>query len=166
MNKSHLIQQVENRKDRTEYTGQFSSFQEFGSSFKGKRYSQYEQDPYNEYQNFLYKRALFGLKMYTQEEVKAMHTQKRKRIVKVHQRAQHELNMWKQEQLIVNTNKIFGLFTGKSSELAKTLIDNYSEPDPNFMCKTSFKELGIEKKEIVSKLVEKGVLPPDFHTLK
>ena len=165
MNKSHLIKQVENRKDRTEYTGKFSSFQEFGSSYKGKRYSQYEQDPYNEYQNFLYKRALFGLNMYTQEEVKAMHTQKRKRIVKVHKRAQQELNLWKQERVIKRTNIIFSIFNNKSS-LANILVDKYSEPDPNFICKTSFKDLGIEKEQIVNKLVEKGVLPTDFHSLR
>jgi hypothetical protein len=161
MNKSQKIIQIENRQDRTEYTGKFSSFQEFGSSYKGKRYNQYEQDPYNEYQNFLYKRALFGLKMYTQEEIKSMHTQKRKRIVKVHKRAQHELNLWKQQKVIVNTNKIFGLFKN-----TKFIVDNHSEPDPKYVCKTSFKDLGIEKKEIVAKLVEKGVLPPNFETLK
>lgn len=167
MDKSHLIKQLEGRKDRTEYTGKFSSLQEFGSSYKGKRYSQYEQDPYSEYQNFLYKRALFGLKMYTQEEIKAMHTQKRKRIMKVHRRAQHELNLYKQEKFITITNKILGMFNGKSSSLAQELIDNFSEPDPKFKCnrELSFKDLGIEKKQIISMLIKKGVLPPNFEKL-
>ena len=32
MKKSHKISEIKNRKDRTNYTGKFSSFQEFGSS--------------------------------------------------------------------------------------------------------------------------------------
>mgnify|MGYP003645565948 CR=1 FL=1 len=164
MKKSQKISKLENRKDRTHYTGKYSSFQEFGSSYKGKRYSQYEQDPYNEYQNFLYKRALFGLKMYTQEEIKEMHSQKRKRIVKVNKRAQNVLNLWKQEKIIAYTNIIFGKF---DSVIANDIVaEQYSMPDPKFKCDTSFKDLKIEKKDIVDKLVKEGVLPPDFNNLK
>jgi hypothetical protein len=167
MEKSQKINKVANRKDRTHYTGKYSSLQEFGSSYKGKRYSQYEQDPYNEMQNFLYKRALFGLRMYTAEEIKEMHSQKRKRIVKVNKRAQNVLNLWKQEKVISYTNIVFGKFNGLSSSFAKDLIsDMYSTPDPKFKCKTPFKDLGIGKEDIVGKLVEEGVLPPDFNNLK
>ena len=103
----------------------------------------------------------------SKEEIKEMHSQKRKRIVKVNKRAQHELNLWKQEKVIANTNIIFGIFNGKSSTFAQEMLaPEYSTPDPNFRCTTSFKDLGVEKKEIINKLVEKGVLPPDFHLLK
>ena len=159
MKKSHKISEIKNRKNRTHYTGKYSSFQEFGSSYKGKRYSQYEQDPYTEHENFIYKRALFGLKMYTPEELQAMHWQKKKRINKVHRRTQNELNLWKQEKLITITNKVIGLF---STGLAQDIISNYSEPDPKFKSTLNFKDLGIEKKQIINRLVAKGILSKDF----
>jgi hypothetical protein len=165
MEKKKKIELLENRAERTQYTGKFNDFQTFGSSFKGKRYSTaYEQDPYSEYQNFLYKRALFGLKMYKEDEIKAMHPDKRKRIKKVHKRAQHVLNVLKQERLIEITNKFFAIF--KQSSLAGGIVDVYSEPDPTFISKSSFKDLGIDKETVVKTLLEKKVLPPNFKTIK
>lgn len=161
MKKSHKISEVKNRKDRTHYTGKYSSLQEFGSSYKGKRYSQYEQDPYTEQQNFIYKRAMFGLKMYNLDELKSMHWQKKKRIKKVHKKTQDELNIWKQEKLITITNSVIGLF---NSRLADDIVTNYSDPDPKFISTLSFKDLGIEKKDIVDRLVEKGILSKEFKT--
>lgn len=165
MDKKKIINQLENRADRTQYTGKFNDFQTFGSSFKGKRYSTaYEQDPYSEYQNFLYKRALFGLKMFKQDEIKAMHPDKRKRIKKVHKHAQQVLNVLKQERLIEITNKFFGVF--KQTSLAGEIIDMYSEPDPKFVSKSSFKELGLDKEMVVDTLLKEKVLPSNFKTLK
>lgn len=159
MKKSQKISEIKNREDRTNYKGKYSSFQEFGSSYKGKRYSQYEQDPYTEQQNFIYKRAMFGLKMYDLDELKSMHWQKKKRIKKVHKRTQEELNMWKQEKLITITNNVIGLF---NSRLADDIITNYSQPDPKFISTLSFKDLGIEKRDIINRLVEKGILSKEF----
>lgn len=161
MKKSQKIKDLSTRKERTHYSGKFSNFQEFGSSYKGKRYSQYEKDPYNEYQNFLYKRALFGLKMYTAEELKDMHWQKKKRIKKVHKRTQYELNLWKQEKTIAITNMVIGLFN--NSSLAEEIQTEHSQPDPKFISTLSFKDLGIEKKEIINRLIHKGILSADFN---
>ena len=144
MKKSQKISEIKNREDRTNYKGKYSSFQEFGSSYKGKRYSQYEQDPYTEQQNFIYKRAMFGLKMYDLDELKSMHWQKKKRIKKVHKKTQDELNMWKQEKLIAITNNIIGLF---STKLADDIVTNYSSPDPKFISTLSFKDLGAKGKQ-------------------
>ena len=101
MKTSQKIRTIENREERTHYKGKFKSLQEFGSFYTGKPYAKYEKDPYSEYQNFLYKRALYGLKMYDQDEVKTMHWQKKKRIIKVNKRTQTIINTWKQE--ITNT---------------------------------------------------------------
>lgn len=163
MNKSQKISQVENRNERHTYSGKFKDFQAFGNSYKGQRYSNLERDPYNKYQNFLYKRALFGLKNYPETEVKAMHPQKRERIERVNKKAQRELNLWKQERLIAMTNKILSIF--KKDSLAGAMINLYSKPDPKYICKMNFKELGIEKDDIVNRLIEKKVLPNNFMTL-
>jgi hypothetical protein len=161
--KKSTEQKLSQRKERVEYTGKYSDFQTFGNSFKGKRYSEYERDPYNKTQNFLYKRAMFGIKMYTQEELKTMHPDKKKRIKKVHARAQKELNTWKQEKFIAFTNTILRTFT--NSRLCSDLINDYSTPDPKFISRMSFKDLNIEKKDIVERLVDKKVLPYNFKEL-
>jgi hypothetical protein len=164
MNTSQKINQIENREDRTHYTGKFKDFQSFGSSYKGKKYSvQYEQDPYSDYQNFLYKRALFGLKMYTQDEIKEMHWQKRNRIKKVHKRTQGVLNNWKQQLMIEKTNKLFQIFFPDSS-ITQTLLE-CSDVDPEFHNMLNFKSLGITKRDIVDKLCEENLLPHNFTEL-
>ena len=161
MTTASKITQIQDREERTNYKGKFNDFQSFGSSFKGKKYSTYEQDPYNEHQNFLYKRALFGLNMYTPEEVKAMHWQKRKRIKKVHHRTQTVLNLWKQELMIEKTNRWFEILFPNST-LTTELLDLYSDVDPVFVNRLSFLELGIDKNKVVSKLYEEKILPHDF----
>lgn len=159
------IEQLETRADRTQYTGQYSDFQTFGSSYFGKRYStSYEKDPYSEYQNFLYKRALFGTKMYTQEELLKMHPDKKKRIEKVSSRTQNVLNIWKQKRIIEITNVIFSIF--KKGTIASEIIDNYSDTNPMFMSKSSLKELGINKEMVIDKLLEEKILPQNFKELR
>lgn len=130
-----------------------------------EKYSQkYERDPYSQVQNFLYKRAMIGLSIYNQQEIKEMHWEKRKRIRKVHKRAQRILNTWKQEVMIQATNLFFmNLFP--NNNITKELVEG-SEPDPAFKNTLDFKDLGITKDMIVEKLVGEGVLPPDFHSLK
>lgn len=167
MKKSNTIKQVSQRQSRTEYTGTYQDFQSFGKSTKekiAKPYSQYEKDPYNKFQNVLYKRAMFGLKVYTQEEVKAMHPGKIERIEKVNQRAQRELNIFKQEKLIEITNKFFSIF--KKTSLGGEMIDMYSKPDPKFTSRSSLKDLDIAKEDIIERLSSKGILPRDFYSLK
>jgi hypothetical protein len=161
MTTQEKITQFENRTEKTHDTRIFKDLQTFGKSFKDT-YNKpiYEQDPYNEYQNFLYKRALFGLKMYNQEELNNMHPEKKERINKVHTRAQYVLNLWKQEKIIESTNKILSLF--KKTSLAGVIIDLYSKPDPKFTSKINFKDLGISKEMIINKLLEEKILPKEF----
>jgi len=80
------------------YTGKLSEYQKFPKRFTSQVI--YEQDRFNAYQNFLYKRALFGLSVYSKEEIDAMHYAKKKRIAGVHLRAQKVLNICKKENII------------------------------------------------------------------
>lgn len=163
MKTSQAISQLSNREDRTHYTGKFESLQAFGNFYKGKSYTKYEQDPFNAYQNFLYKRALYGLKMYEDNEVKTMHWQKKKRIIKVNKRTQHILNIWKQEISNVYTQKFFEQVFPKSP-VTKSL-KGYNYTDPKFKCKLSFKDLGIKKEQVIQKLHQEGVLQKNFYEL-
>lgn len=148
-----------------QYVGYYSKYQLEGNDYNGKKYSLIVHTPLNNHQNMLYNRALFGLALYTQEEIQEMHWEKRKRIVKVHKRAQSVLNVWKQEITNKITTAFFSTFFPKT-EFAMYLEHTADETDPDFVNKISFKDLGITKAQIILKLIETGILPPNFYELK
>jgi len=138
--------------------------QVFTQSYKGQAYQVYEQDPYNTSQNFLYKRAMFGLSVYTPEELSKMAEPKKRRIKKVHRKCQLVLNLWKQEISIGWTNEMFRHYFGEHPAL-KIFFDN-TETDPKFVNKLNFKDLNITKDMIVEKLYKAGILPPNFYSIQ
>lgn len=146
------------------YEGKYGDQQMYGSNYKGNRYSRFEQDPYNEYQNFLYNRALFGLGVYAKEEVVKMHPDKRKRIVKVQRRAQTVINLWKQSIVITLTNHLFKT-TFPDSPITKELIEKFSTPDETYINRMPLKVLKITKQGIVEKFINDGILPHNFNEL-
>lgn len=125
----------------------------------------FERDAFNAYQNFLYKRAMYGLGVYSSEEVERMRPEKKARVKRVHFRCQQVLNIWKQQICNEFTNKLFMHFFPKR-ELAQLFFVRHKDTiDPGFMNTLNFKDLGISKKQIVDKLILEGVLPKDFHSL-
>ena len=135
---------------------------------KGTKQHIGETKDFNATQNLLFQRAMFGLSIYSESKIKSMNYMKRKRIIKVHKKTQHLLNMWKQELLIELTNNFFEKYF-KSSPITKALLDNFDSPDPSFRCTLSNKSLHLSKKEIAMRLCAEGILPQDFfnpHTLK
>jgi hypothetical protein len=144
------------------YNGQLKEYQLYGNN---RGYVEYERDEFNAYQNFLYKRALFGLTVYSSEELNAMHWDKKKRILKVHTRTQKVLNLWKQELSSKFVNTLFQQIFWKS-QFVKDMVDTYGEDvDPEITCKMEFKEMGIQKKQIVEKLIQEKILPINFYEL-
>jgi len=144
------------------YDGRMSSYQKYGTSFNKV---QFEKDPFNSYQNFLYKRALFGLSVYQKDELEKMHWDKKRRIEKVHQRAQNVLNLWKQE---LSGTLIGGLLSSifHHSTFIKELNEKFvSEKDEQYLSVIDFKSLGISKQQIVTKLIEEKILPKNFYQL-
>ena len=130
----------------------------------GKMYMQYETDGYSQYQTYLYKRALYGLDALTQQELATMCSKKKQRIINVYKRAQVVLNKFKQELSIQYTNLLFKtLFP--NSPITDALLAN-SETDEKFKNTLTFKDLGIEKKDIISIFISKGILPKNFLSLK
>jgi len=130
----------------------------------GKTYMQYEQDKYSIYQNYLYKRALYGLDALNQEELVIMCSKKKQRIVNVYKRAQVVLNTFKQKLTIKYSNSIFNtLFP--NSNLTKELV-NLDETDEKFKNTLTFKDLNIDKDQIISIFIAEGILPKNFLSLK
>jgi hypothetical protein len=129
----------------------------------GKMYMQYETDGYSQYQTYLYKRALYGLDALTQQELATMCSKKKQRIINVYKRAQVVLNKFKQELTIQYTNLLFKtLFP--NSPLTDALLSN-TETDEKFKNTLTFKDLGIEKKDIISIFITEGILPKNFLSL-
>ena len=137
------------------------SYQINGTS-NTKRYSKIEYVFLNDYQNFLYNRAMFGLSVYTSEEIKEMHWEKKKRITKVHKRTQKTLNLWKQTITNNICNNFFKFFFPNTRFIDVT----FQETSEEFMNKTSFRSLGINKIQIINTLIAEGLLPINFYQLK
>jgi hypothetical protein len=130
----------------------------------GKTYMQYEQDKYSVYQNYLYKRALYGLDALDQKELATMCSKKKQRIINVFKKSQTVLNTFKQKVTIDYTNGIFKtLFP--NSNLTKELA-TLTEVDEKFKNTLTFKDLNIDKDKIISIFITEGVLPKNFLSLK
>lgn len=129
----------------------------------GKTYMQYEQDKYSVYQNYLYKRALYGLDALTEKELATMCSKKKQRIINVYKRAQTVLNIFKQKVAIQYTNSFFEkLFP--NSNLTKSLVE-CTETDERFKNCLTFKDLNIGKDDIIRIFILEGILPKNFLSL-
>jgi hypothetical protein len=124
----------------------------------------YEQDGYNGYQNYLYKRALYGLDALTEKELATMCSKKKQRIINVYKRAQVTLNKFKQQVTINYSNFIFESLFPESPITQFLLADN--EIDEKFKNTLTFKDLGIEKQDIIAIFIAEGILPKNFLDLK
>ena len=129
----------------------------------GKTYMQYEQDKYSVYQNYLYKRALYGLDALTQQELATMCSKKKQRIINVYKRSQIILNKFKQELTIKYTNLLFKTLFPKSP-ITDALL-SLSETDEKFKNTLTFKDLNISKDQIITIFITEGVLPKNFLSL-
>ena len=130
----------------------------------GKTHTQYEQDEYNQYQNYLYKRALYGLNSLTEKELSTMCSKKKQRIINVYKRAQVVLNTLKQQATISYTNFLFKtLFP--NSPITQFLLSE-TQTDDNFKNTLTFKDLNIEKQDIINIFMTEGILPKNFLSLE
>jgi len=144
------------------YSGNLGEYQRSPKKYQSVVY---EQDPFNSYQNFLYKRALFGLSVYTTEELSKMHSAKKKRIQSVHERAQNILNTWKQKLSHEMTSKFLSEMF-HHSKLVKDYVEKFAEEiDSDYISRIDFKSLGVCKKDIIDKLIQERILPHNFYQL-
>ena len=148
----------QNTKQKLVYSG--SEYQ-----FKNQRPTvmQYESDGYSQYQNYLYKRALYGLDALTEKELATMCSKKKQRIINVYKRAQLILNKFKQQITIQYSNFIFKTLFPKSP-LTELLIAE-TETDDKFKNTLTFKDLGINKEQIITIFMAEGILPKNFLSL-
>jgi hypothetical protein len=130
----------------------------------GKTYMQYEQDQYSQYQNYLYKRVLYGIDVLTEKELATMCSKKKQRIINVYKRAQVVLNKFKQELTIKYTNLLFKTLFPKSP--ITDILLSETETDEKFKNTLTFKDLNISKDDIITIFIAEGILPKNFLSLK
>lgn len=116
-------------------------------------------------QKDLYSKVVYGFKAYTKEEITTMSERAKINVTITYTKAQRILNNWKQDLTFSFIDKLLLKLFPKS-------------PIVNQMCQTqghlhdvvkedeiSFKDLGINQKQIVNKLIEFGLLPKNFYEL-
>jgi len=117
---------------------------------------------YSEYQNFLYKRAMYGLSVYKAQELRKMHPAKKQRVQNLQKKAEDVLNKWRQEMINEMTNRVFSMF--HQSKLANEIVKE-SFTDSEFQSTIKLKDLRITKEATVKRLIDTGVLPSNFYEL-
>lgn len=140
-------------------------YRHYGDQQRKKYYlpkQSYDEKSYNQIQNFLYKQALFGLGIYNKRELAQMPPKEKSKITKLRERAQGELNILKQKLIIEKSNALLELFP--NSPLVQTILnDDYV--DPTLENTFSFRDLGIKKEDVISRLCEAEILPQNFYEI-
>lgn len=152
------------KNNSTQYKGKLPNYQQQGS--KQKKYTQYEQHKFTAYQNLLYKRALYGLTMYSQKEIKSLDWKEKGKIKYTNRKAQKSVNLFKQERVNIMCNNLYKeIFP--NSKLAQAVFSlEKSVTNPKFINKLDLKFLRISKEDIIKRFVKEEILPKNFYDLK
>jgi hypothetical protein len=134
-----------------------------GTQYKETRYQTVVHDE-TPIQKLLYNHAMYGLKNYSEEEIRKMSYVKKMAILELFEQAQHQLNLWKQ-QLVHEKIGSFLTTIFHRSEFAKALAHYPKAINPWDKCTVTFRQLGIRKEQIVARLIEVGVLPANYYEL-
>ena len=150
----------QNTHKKLEYSGSLENYQLMNDR---PTVMKYETDSYSQYQNYLYKRALYGLDALSQQELAAICSKKKQRIINVYKKAQVILNKFKQQLTIQYTNLLFKTLFPTSPITDFLLAD--TEVDEKFKNTLTFKDLKISKEQIISIFISEGILPKNFLSL-
>ena len=155
------IELLQNRRERYEYLGLLGEYQTHSPGVV----QQLTYTKLNPTQHFLFKRVLHGLNVYTPEERSKLHWDKKRRIKKVWQRGQREVNAWKQVICSKRANSILSIFSNTSfgQEINSIPAD---EVDYTYTNRLTFKQLGLSYEDLILFYMKKGLLPKNFLTLK
>ena len=127
------------------------------------RYQEIEHPVLNDRQQKMYSEALYGLSVYSDEQIKRMPKHVVIKIIARCNSAQIILNRWKQE--ISNEkvdNFLIKLFPNSPVIKQMLMIKGSDDSIKNDM---SFKDVDLTQEKIANKLVECGLLPQNFFNL-
>lgn len=119
----------------------------------------------NTTQTELYRRAMYGLKIYPQQVIRAMTNAERKKITKKMKRTQRILNLWKQQICNYQANKVIER-TFKMTPVVRQLLELHADyVDIEYVNNMPFTDLGVKRHHIIRKLIMERVLPDNFYEL-
>jgi len=133
--------------------------QQFGKA----RYQKLDVSPFNKIQQQLYSETVYGLTIYSPEEIAQIPAKRKSQIISTHKRVQHFLNKWKQEIIDEQVNDLLTTLFHKSSFVKK--FCSVKAYDRGYKDRHTFKELGLSQDKIARKLVDTGYLPANFYEL-
>ena len=119
----------------------------------------------SEFQNKLYKDALHGLKMYSKKDLAVMPERHRTAIERAHNKAQRVLNLWKQSIINKEVDSFLLSLFPHSKLIKKMVTQTGTYTNSEVQNDQSFSDLGINKLQIIDKLIEEKVLPGTFFNL-
>ncbi len=131
---------------------------------KPVKYQDFEQDKYSTYQNYLYKRALYGIDSLSVNELNSMCGKKKSRVVNVYNRAQLVVNNYKHRVTKQLTDKLLLSLFPNSSLISE--LNSYEDMDANYKNTLTFKDLCIHKDQLVELFMLEGILPKNFLSLE
>jgi len=131
---------------------------------KPVKYQDFEQDKYSTYQNYLYKRALYGIDSLSVDELNSMCSKKKSRILNVYNRAQLVVNNYKHRVTKQLTDKLLLSLFPNSSLISE--LNSYEDMDANYKNTLTFKDLCIHKDQLVELFMLEGILPKNFLSLE
>lgn len=128
-----------------------------------KRIQEIEEPVFNKTQQKMYSEALYGLNVYTEQEISRMPKSRVVTIMNRFHNVQKYINQLKQE--IVN-DRVDSFLTSlfPKSPITKAFVETKGTDD-SIRSKFSFKELDLDQKTIATKLVKVGLLPKNFFNL-
>ncbi len=185
-NNVHLAQAIARRKNEssikwTNY-GDFSVHRGTGYACINPHYKKEwrEQDDleiiFNDYQYFLLRRCIYGLAVYSKDELKYMNKLKIKRIVNTHRRAKNILNLFRQKvvsaQLEITIRQVIPKAKLNES-FWRDFLDSMLPAEEDIKIQETkpieftltFKDLGVDKRMIAQELIDNKVLPSKFWDL-
>ena len=120
----------------------------------------------NKTQNFYYKRAILGLRVYTPEQLGMITKEKKDRIKRVHKKAQSVLQVLRYQKLVKTSNDTLNMFFSRGNVYNQLIGESVTFISPDLRVTLDDKQLGLTKNDILSALLESGVLGPNFLNLK
>jgi hypothetical protein len=127
------------------------------------KYQHIEQSVFNVQQQKIYALSIYGLSVFSKEEVQKLAPEEKTKIIRNYTRIQSFLNKWKQELAEAKVNNLL-LSLFHNSKIIKDFcsVNGYDKDHKDFH---TFKELGLTQQVIAKKLVEQKLLPKNFFQL-
>tara|TARA_Y100000389_G_scaffold204106_1_gene255026 strand:+ start:1210 stop:1725 length:516 start_codon:yes stop_codon:yes gene_type:complete len=153
---------LQKREERFMYYGIYESYLANKSNIQKLDYTKL-----NPQQHFMFKRVLHGLNIYSKEEIRQMHSQKKKRISKVWRKGQNIINEWKQILCNKKVNNFLYVTFGEKSPFVKDLLEvPVTDVDSSYKNKCTLKDLGITYEDVILRFMHLGLLPKNFLSIK